>query len=245
MEGTKIHYKPRFKKNPDIIAALPDMGNVAGLCQKLLLDKIETKLFAEIFAFWPNFVTYKNGLINYTQSSYKFYANTKYNIIIFTGDFNPSDPRRLYEICYEVVKIAKLFNVKTLYSFGASLKPVNTIEKIVYVAVNKINLIKSLENQKIQVLDDVGQITGFNGLILGIAQEHNLDGICILGEIDNPNIIQPKTAQEILKVLLRILNLSFIDLSDLDEEEKRKKFMEQQMNYFSNIIRENNLPGIK
>lgn len=245
MEGTKIHYKPSFKKNPDIIAALPDMGNVAGLCQKLLLDKIETKLFAEIFAFWPNFVTYKNGLINYTQSSYKFYANTKYNIIIFTGDFNPSDPRRLYEICYEVVKIAKLFNVKTLYSFGASLKPVNTIEKVVYVAVNKINLIKSLENQKIQVLDDVGQITGFNGLILGIAQEHNLDGICILGEIDNPNIIQPKTAQEILKVLLRILNLSFIDLSDLDEEEKRKKFMEQQMNYFSNIIRENNLPGIK
>jgi len=245
MEGTKIHYKPRFKKNPDIIAALPDMGNVAGLCQKLLLDKIETKLFAEIFAFWPNFVTYKNGLINYTQSSYKFYANTKYNIIIFTGDFNPSDPRRLYEICYEVVKIAKLFNVKTLYSFGASLKPVNTIEKIVYVAVNKINLIKSLENQKIQVLDDGGQITGFNGLILGIAKEHNLDGICILGEIDNPNVIQPKTAQEILKVLLRILNLSFIDLSDLDEEEKRKKFMEQQMNYFSNIIRENNLPGIK
>lgn len=245
MEGTKIYYKPRFKKNPDIIAALPDMGNVAGLCQKLLLDKIETKLFAEIFAFWPNFVTYKNGIIDYSQSSYKFYANTKYNIIIFTGDFNPSDPRRLYEICYEVVKIAKLFNVKTLYSFGASLKPVNTIEKIVYVAVNKMNLITSIKNQNIQILDDVGQITGFNGLILGIAQEHNLDGICILGEIDNPNVIQPKTAQEILKVLLRILNLSFIDLSDLDEEEKRKKFMEQQMNYFSNIIRENSLPGIR
>lgn len=245
MEGTKIHYKPRFKKNPDIIAALPDMGNVAGLCQKLLLDKMETKLFAEIFAFWPNFVTYKNGIINYTQSSYKFYANTEYNIIIFTGDFNPSDPRRLYEICYEVVKIAKLFNVKSLYSFGASLKQVNTIEKSVYVAVNKINLITSIKNQNIQILDDVGQITGFNGLILGIAQEHNLDGICILGEIDNPNVIQPKTAQEILKVLLRILNLSFIDLSDLDEEEKRKKFMEQQMNYFSNIIRENNLPGIR
>lgn len=245
MEGTKIYYKPRFKKNPDIIAALPDMGNVAGLCQKLLLDKIETKLFAEIFAFWPNFVTYKNGIIDYSQSSYKFYANTKYNIIIFTGDFNPSDPRRLYEICYEVVKIAKLFNVKTLYSFGASLKPVNTIEKIVYVAVNKMNLITSIKNQNIQILDDVGQITGFNGLILGIAKEHNLDGICILGEIDNPNVIQPKTAQEILKVLLRILNLSFIDLSDLDEEEKRKKFMEQQMNYFSNIIRENSLPGIR
>lgn len=244
MEGIKIHYTPKFKKKPDMIAALPDMGNVAGLCQKLLLDKIETKLFAEIFAFWPNYVTYKKGIINYTQSSYKFYANTKYNIIFFTGDFNPSDPRRLYEICYEVLKIAKLFNVKTLYSFGASLKPVNTIEKIVYVAVNKPHLIKSIQIKNLQVLEEDGQITGFNGLILGIAQEHNLDAICILGEIDNPNVIQPKTAQEILKVLIKILNLSFIDLSDLDEEEKRKKFMEQQMNYFSNIIKENNLPGI-
>jgi proteasome assembly chaperone (PAC2) family protein len=244
MEGIKIHYKPKFKKDPVIIAALPDMGNVAGLCQKLLLDKIETKLFAEIFAFWPNYVTYKKGIINYSQSSYKFYANTEYNIILFTGDFNPSDPRRLYEICNEVLKIAELFNVKTLYSFGASLKPINTIEKIVYVVVNKPNLIQSIQNLNIQILEDDGQITGFNGLILGIAQEHNLDAVCILGEIDNPNVIQPKTAQEILKVLLRILNLSFIDLSELDEEEKRKKFMEQQMNYFSNIVRENNLPGI-
>ncbi len=35
-----------------------------------------------------------------------------------------------------------------------------------------------------QILEDEGQITGFNGLILGIAQEFNLDGICLLGEID-------------------------------------------------------------
>ena len=66
----------------------------------------------------------------------------------------------------------------------------------------------------------------------------------VLGEIDNPNVIQPKTSQEILKVLLKIINFPSIDLSELDEEEKRKKFMEKQMNYFNKAVNQNELPGI-
>jgi proteasome assembly chaperone (PAC2) family protein len=178
------------------------------------------------------------------QSSYKFYENSQYNIIFFTGDFNPTDPRRLYELCYEVLKIAEMFNVKLLYSLGASLKPINTIEKLVYAGVNKPEMVNILNELNLQILEDEGQITGFNGLILGIAQEFNLDGICLLGEIDNPNVIQPKTSQEILKVLLKIINFPSIDLSELEEEEKRKKFMEKQMNYFNKAVNQNALPGI-
>ena len=244
MLGRKIHYKPKFNNRPILIAALPDMGNVAGLCLNFLVKKINTKIFAEIYSFWPPSVTYKKGIINYVQSSYKFYENTEYNIIFFTGDFNPSDPRRLYELCYEVLKIAEMFNVKILYSVGASLKPINTIEKLVYGAVNKPEMFNLLDKLNLQILEDEGQITGFNGLILGIAQEFNLDGICLLGEIDNPNVIQPKTSQAILKVLLKIINLSFIDLSELEEEEKRKRFMEKQMNYFNKTINQSELPGI-
>ena len=212
--GVKIHYEPKFNKKPILIAALPDMGNVAGLCLNFLVKKIDTKIFAEIYSFWPSYVTYKKGIINYMQSSYKFYENSEYNIIVFTGDFNPTDPRRLYELCYEVLKIADMCNVKILYSLGASLKPINSIEKFVYAAVNKPSMINMVNKFNLQILEDEGQITGFNGLILGIAQEFDLDGICLLGEIDNPNVIQPKTSQEILKVLLNIINLSFIDLSE-------------------------------
>ena len=244
MLGVKIHYEPKFNKKPILIAALPDMGNVAGLCLNFLVKKIDTKIFAEIYSFWPPYVTYKKGIVNYMQSSYKFYENSDYNIIVFTGDFNPTDPRRLYELCYEVLKIADMCNVKILYSLGASLKPINSIEKFVYAAVNKPSMINMVNKFNLQILEDEGQITGFNGLILGIAQEFNLDGMCLLGEIDNPNVIQPKTSQEILKVLLNIINLSFIDLSELEEEEKRKKFMEKQMNYYNKAMSQSDLPGI-
>ena len=244
MLNLKIHKIPTFISQPTMIAALPDMGNVAGMVMSLLITRLAADLFAEIYAFWPPFVTYNQGIIKYVQSSYKFYWVSKYDLVIFTGDFNPSDPRRLYELCYEVLKIAEMFNVKILYSLAASLKPINTIEKLVYGAVNKPEMFNLLNKLNLQILEDEGQITGFNGLILGIAQEFNLDGICLLGEIDNPNVIQPKTSQAILKVLLKIINLSFIDLSELEEEEKRKKFMEKQMNYFNKAINQSELPGI-
>jgi uncharacterized protein len=65
-----------------------------------------------------------------------------------------------------------------------------------------------------------------------------------LGEIDNPNVIQPKTAQLILSVLTQILKIKLLDMSELEEEEKRKNFMQQQVNYFEKVIQEGKSPGI-
>lgn len=163
---------------------------------------------------------------------------------MFSGEFNPSDPRRLYELCYEVVKMAKRLKVDTLYSFGAALRSPNPTEPKLFGVASSTNLITLLKKQKIELLNGKGQITGFNGLVLGIAKEKNLDNICILMEIDNPNIIQPKATQTIIVKLLELLKIKPLDMRDLEEEEKRKKFMEQQMNYMDGLTRKDKQPGI-
>lgn len=243
MLGLKIHSLPKLK-NPNMIAALPDMGNVAGIGIEFLVKNLKAKLFAEIYAFWPPAVSYDSGLVKFDQSTYKFHYCEKENLIIFSGDFNPTDPRRLYEICYEVVNMAKKLNVERLFSIGAALRQPSPDEPKIFAAVTSPNLVNMLKKQKITLLDSKGQITGFNGLILGIAQEKNLDSICILGEIDNPNIIQPKAAKLILNTLFEFLTIKPLDMKDLDEEEKRKKFMEQQMSYMDNVMRRDKQPGI-
>ncbi|OLD33467.1 MAG: hypothetical protein AUI61_00830 [Thaumarchaeota archaeon 13_1_40CM_2_39_13_2] len=243
MLGLKIHNLPKLK-NPIMIAALPDMGNVAGIGMDFLVKKLKAKLFAEIYAFWPPAVYYKDGIIKYEQSSYKFHFSEKDNLVFFSGEFNPSDPRRLYELCYEVVDMAKKMKVSTLYSIGAALKQPNPQEPKLFGAATNPKLLDLLKKEKIDLLKGKGQITGFNGLILGIAKEKQLESICILGEIDNPNVIQPKTAEMILVALLRILKLKPLDTKELKEEEKRKKFMEEQMNYMSGLGRKDNQPGI-
>jgi proteasome assembly chaperone (PAC2) family protein len=230
-----------------MIAALPDMGNVAGMGMNLLATRLAADLFAEIYAFWPPFVTYNQGIVRYVQSSYKFYWVSEYDLVIFTGDFNPSDPRRLYEICYEVLKMAERVDVKILYSIGAALRQntQNTSTSTsdgVYGAVNNEQIFDMIDKFNMKVLEGEGQIIGFNGLILGLAKERGLNAMCILGEIDNPNVIQPMTAKVILHTLTKILGIPSLDMAELEEEEKRKKFMEQQMNYLENVMEHGGKP---
>jgi len=243
MLGLKIHTLPKLNK-PVMIAALPDMGNVAGIGMDFLVKKLKAKLFAEIYAFWPPAVSYEQGLIKYDQSSYKFHYLQKENIVLFSGEFNPSDPRRLYELCYEVVDMAKKLKVSTLYSIGAALRQPSPAEPKLFAATTTSKHLNLLKKKKLELLNMQGQITGFNGLVLGIAKEKQLDGICILGEIDNPNIIQPKSAKLILEKLLQVLELGLLDMKELEEEEKRKQFMEQQMSYMNGLAKRDNQPGI-
>jgi len=243
MLGLKIHTLPKLNK-PVMIAALPDMGNVAGIGMDFLVKKLKAKLFAEIYAFWPPAVSYEQGLIKYDQSSYKFHYLQKENIVLFSGEFNPSDPRRLYELCYEVVDMAKKLKASTLYSIGAALRQPSPAEPKLFAAATTSKHLNLLKKKKLELLNTQGQITGFNGLVLGIAKEKQLDGICILGEIDNPNVIQPKSAKLILEKLLQVLELGPLDMKELEEEEKRKQFMEQQMSYMNGLAKRDNQPGI-
>jgi len=243
MLGLKIHTLPKLNK-PVMIAALPDMGNVAGIGMDFLVKKLKAKLFAEIYAFWPPAVSYEQGLIKYDQSSYKFHYLQKENIVFFSGEFNPSDPRRLYELCYEVVDMAKKLKASTLYSIGAALRQPSPAEPKLFAAATTSKHLNLLKKKKLELLNTQGQITGFNGLVLGIAKEKQLDGICILGEIDNPNVIQPKSAKLILEKLLQVLELGPLDMKELEEEEKRKQFMEQQMSYMNGLAKRDNQPGI-
>jgi len=243
MLGLKIHTTPKLNK-PTMIAALPDMGNVAGIGMDFLVRKLKAKLFAEIYAFWPPAVTYEQGLVKYIQSSYKFHYSQKENLVFFSGEFNPSDPRRLYELCYEVVNMAKKLRVGMLYSIGAMLRQPSPTEPKLFAATTNPKHLNLIKKEKIELLSAKGQITGFNGLVLGIAKEKNLDSICIMAEIDNPNIIQPKSSQLIIAKLLEILKIRPLDMKELDEEEKKKQFMEQQMNYMSGLSKKGNQPGI-
>ncbi len=233
MLGTRVYYYPKVT-HPTMVAALPDMGNVAGLCMSTLVSKLDAKLFAEIYAYWPPYVSYKDGLAYYKQSTYRFYHSNE--LLIFTGDFNPSDPRRLYEVCYEVVNIAQRLNVKRLYSLGAALRASVGADPSIFYAVNNRRLLEEVKGYGINTLEGEGNITGFNGLILGLCNERGIDAVCILGEIDNPEIIQPRAAKSILKILIRILGLKEFSMHELDEEERRKRFMEEQMRYMSSMM---------
>ena len=92
-----------------------------------------------------------------------------------------------------------------------------------YYAVTREYLAGRVEECGALALEGEGYITGFNGLLLGVADERGMDAICLLGEIDNPEIRQPKAAKSVLKVLAKLLGIGEIDTRELDEEAERIK----------------------
>ena len=55
-------------------------------------------------------------------------------------------------------------------------------------------------------------------------------------------MIEPMTAKAILHTLTKILGIPALNMKELEEEEKRKKFMEQQMNYLENVMEHGGKP---
>jgi len=63
-----------------------------------------------------------------------------------------------------------------------------------------------------------GNITGMNGVLIGIAKKSSLSGICLLGETSG-YVIDAKASKAVLESLCKILNLKF-DMSELDQKAK-------------------------
>jgi proteasome assembly chaperone (PAC2) family protein len=81
----------------------------------------------------------------------------------------------------------------------------------------------------------VGTIVGASGLLIGLGRHYGMKGICLLGEtVGLPIIPDPKSAEEVLKVLMKVLGIK-LDTSKLD---KKVKEMEEFIKKMQNVERQ-------
>jgi proteasome assembly chaperone (PAC2) family protein len=120
--------------------------------------------------------------------------------------------------------VAEEFGVKRVYTIAAVPNP-RDVEPRVFGVVNKPELKDFLKEKGVKLVGGDGRITGLNGLLIGIAQQRGIDGICLLCEIRYLDVPQPRSVQNVLSTLTKILNVK-IDLSEL---ERQAKEMEQQI----------------
>lgn len=181
--------KPYFRQiftpileNPIFVQGLPGFGNVGKIAAHLLIKFCGAKPFAEMYApFFPDYVSVdSDGICRLPR--YEFYAAPmeKNDFIIMTGDTQPSfeDVLAHYILCSEVLDFIKKYGCSLIITMGGVPSTETTGQ--VYVAATSPRLaIEFME--KGAVLYAKGRIVGATGLMLGLAKEHGLDGICLLG----------------------------------------------------------------
>ena len=225
---TRFYKRPKLK-NPILIAAWPGMGEVALKVANYLREKLAAEEFGYIEAdefFYHTNVLIKNKTINIPKlpSGKFFYVKNKQGLqdfVIFISEAQP-DLTKSQNYCDIILGAASQLNIKKIFCFAAMPMPIDyTQDSKVWACATSEELLNTLKSSHAKALKE-GQISGMNGLFLGIAKQKGFKGICLLGEIPiyTVQMENPKASLAILRVLSNILDIK-IDFSQLTEQSKR------------------------
>jgi uncharacterized protein (TIGR00162 family) len=223
MENVTIKYLDRpVLKDTVMIEGLPGVGNVGKLAAEHLVEELEFTKFAEIYSKFlpPQVIVGEDGTVSLVKHDlyYRKGDGKGRDLILLTGDYQGLTPEGQYELSNETVKIAKEFNVSTIFTLGGYGVIKLVEEPGVLGAVTSVELKPELE--KIGVIFKNGEpssgIIGASGLLLGLGALEGIDGICLMGETSG-YFVDPRSARSVLRILSEFLDFE-IDYASLEKK---------------------------
>lgn len=215
MEFVKVE-EPGISK-PIMIAAMQDMGNVGSIAIDFINNSLKTKVFRYVSAPYPNYVEDRGGYIDYHQERWEYRYGS--SVIVFGGGVGqPQTNGELYELCQDVIDVAKSYSVQLIYTLGAfhTNRNYGKNPKTLFTTTSR-ELTEQIEKLGMEPTPGSSLITGFNGLVLGYAKKNNVQGIGLYAEIDDPQVPQYRSAKSLLLSLERLTYQKFKGLEELDE----------------------------
>lgn len=237
MSETKINVLKDIGKlnDPIFVEGLPGVGQVGRIAAGYLIEQLGAEKFAELFSshFYPFVLLQQNATVHVLKNEFYYWKAKKKgqrNLIIMVGDSQSIDPTGHYEIVERSLEFVQKYGAKEVFTIaGLSVGSLDREPKAVG-AVSDVDMVKKYKNSGIDfdAGGRVGTIVGASGLFIGLAKYRNMKGMCLLGETTNlPDIPDPKSAEAVLKVLTKILNVE-IDMSKLQEKIKEmQNFMKK------------------
>jgi hypothetical protein len=213
--------KPR---NPWLVAAWPGMGGVAISAGYYLMAKLGMHLLLEFPAtefFELEQIEVKDGLIvnrRLPRSRLFLWNDPKqqHDLIVFIGEAQP--PVKGGAFCRTLIQQAKDLGVERVFTFAAmatQMRPKHE-SRVFGAAIDRATL-SQFKQLDVHVLES-GNISGLNGVLLGMAAASGLPGGCLLGEIPHvfSQIPFPKASLAVLEFFTVMAGI------DLDMEELRQ-----------------------
>lgn len=250
LDKTEVSMHPSIRilhrielRRPILVAAWPGMGNVAFGAVMYLKETLGAEKFAEIESqdiFYRTGVQIREGVVDIPdlpKNEFFIYSNPhgKHDLIIFIGESQPIMEKE-YDLAQRVVEIALLYKVEQVITFAAT--PVNITHRAdpgVWGVTTETGLQKELSQLGVKIMT-AGHIGGLNGLLLGVAKEAGLQGLCLLGEIPfyTAKIENPKSSLSILQVFMQYWEIE-IDLGGLLQ---MAKFVEEEVEKVSKTTKQ-------
>ena len=207
-------------KEPTLIEGLPGIGDVGKIAASFLIEQLKSEKIVSIYSRFlpPQVLVTDSGIIRPMQNEL-YYTKTEkdHELLILTGDYQGLTSEGQYDISYEILKLAKRFNVRRIITLGGYGVRKILDEPRVLGAATSERMIEEME--KYDVHFETGHpasgIVGASGLLLGLAGLFDLEGVCLMGETHG-FFPDPLGAKMVLHVLSQMFELD-LDYSALDK----------------------------
>ncbi len=206
-----------------MLASWPGIGDVSLTAAKYLVDKLGAREIGEIEPvgfFEPVGVTVKENVVGsprFPESKFYYWEsdNSDTGLVIFIGEEQPV--AKGYDLVNCVLDVAAQLKVEKLYACAAAVTRVHHSDEMkVWGVATNAGLVEELSRHNVILRGDL-RIAGLNGLILGMAKERGMEGLCLLGEVPGyaTQIANPRASLAVLGILTKMLGIT-LDLTALE-----------------------------
>src|SRR5262245_39611401 len=210
---------------PWLVAVWPGMGQVAISAGYYLMAKLGMHVMAEFSPrelFDVEHIEVKRGIIHtgrLPRSRFFVWEDPagKHDIVVFIGEAQP--PLGKYAFCKKLIEFAQQIGVERVFTFAAMATQMHPQhEPRVFGAATSEATLAEVKRHKLEIQDE-GNISGLNGIVLGVAAESGLSGACLLGEM--PHLFSqlpfPAASLAVLKAFTKMAQID-LDLTELAEQ---------------------------
>ena len=228
---------------PWLVAVWPGMGHVALNAGYYLLAKLGMDVAAELEAgdlFDIDHVEVKGGRIQPARRPRnRFFVwndpQGERDLVVFLGEAQP--PIGKYPFCRQLVAFAKDLGVERVLTFAAMATRMRPEARSrVFGAATDSDGVLELKRLELELVEE-GQISGLNGVLLGVAAESGLPGACLLGEMPHlfAQLPFPKASLAVLEVFTTMTGIE-LDFTELTEQ---AQVVEEQLGELMSRVEQN------
>ena len=209
-------------KKPILVEGLPGIGHVGKLVAEHMIDELGAKKIVEVYSshFPPQVIVLADGSVRMVRSEFYAVNSGKQDLLILVGDHQSATNEGHYELTRAYLELAKENGVQRIYTLGGYGLGQLVEKPAVLGAVNNLALVEEMKRYGVVFKENEpgGGIVGASGLLLGLGGLIGIDGICLMGETSG-YLVDPKSAQAVLTVLCKALNID-INMQALEDRAK-------------------------
>lgn len=169
-------------QNPLFVLGLPGFGNIGQITAHLLIKFYQAEPFAEFYSpFFRDLVSVTpKGICHLPHYVFYAAATSQNDYIIMTGDAQipHEDVVAHYQVGSEILDFAEKQKCSLFVAIDGTPQKEKQIS--IYVAATSKKLAQEFMKKGVTIYSQ-GKIMGTTGLLLGLAKDRGLRGICLLG----------------------------------------------------------------